>query len=197
MVVRKKLKQVPMLNDKEMLLAYVSTLGDSKCKEAYNLLKERFDTDRSKMLFYNSNGVIDRVKGQIRLTTKQYERVISLIGEQAFKDGCKILDEYINYIKEQKEVQPKYRKAYKEYTTMSHMKLFTTGWVRERLNKMYPQGLPPGKVTEEAIDFFEISSMEQAKQFIESVPTGLRFNSPEVEYLLTQYPTLRGEFKLD
>lgn len=188
-----KERQIPILGSKEMLMAFCSTLPERHCKAAYSMLKERFGGTKTKLLFFNENGIEDRVNGQIRLTQTQHDKVLKQLGEEAFKAGCKILNDYINHIKEAKAYTPKYVQAYKEYTTMSHLRLFTYGWVKERLVKMYPNGLPVRGTFKAKVDFFDIDSLAKAKAFVLGLPSELREDSPEVEYLYTQYPSLREE----
>ena len=45
------------LTAKEILQAFVSTLSEKNCKEAYRLLRERYDKSKVRMLTLNREGV--------------------------------------------------------------------------------------------------------------------------------------------
>ena len=60
------------LTAKEILQAFVSTLSEKNCKEAYRLLRERYDKSKVRMLTLNREGV-PVVDGLVRLRPKEME----------------------------------------------------------------------------------------------------------------------------
>ena len=81
---------------KELLIAYVTTLSDKKCKEGYQILQERFEIHRKKKLLFNRQGVEALAPdGKIRLTPNQFNMILETCGEQGFHRLCELLYDYI------------------------------------------------------------------------------------------------------
>ena len=90
---------IPKLTNKEVLIAYVSTLNDKQAKEAYQILLERFDIHRARVIKFNRNGVQD-TNGKVRLTQNEYNKIITEKGELYFHSAVEILYDYIVYLEE-------------------------------------------------------------------------------------------------
>ena len=80
------------------------------------------------------------------------------------------------------------RQRLKEYNKISHYYRLTKGWVAKRFEEENPQAAT--SPVNETLCFQDISNEEQAQRYINELPSPLRINNPEVEFLLVQYPNL-------
>lgn len=182
----KKIKPAK-LTAKETLIAYVSTLSEKNAMEAYQILLERFDIHRARCLKFNRQGIQD-VNGKVRLTSKEYQRILEELGDLYFHRTVEILYDYIVYLEEKAPYELVARQRLKEYNKISHYYRLTKGWVAKRFEEENPQATTsPANKT---LCFQDISNEEQAQRYINELPSPLRINNPEVEFLLVQYPNL-------
>lgn len=190
---RKQLKlDIPKLTAKETLIGYVSTLNEGQAKEAYQMLLERFSSKRARVIKFNRNGIQD-VNGKVRLTPREYERLVEERGELYFHRVVEILYDYICYLEDRAESETPARRRLKEYQKISHYYKLTKGWVAERyqeeLNRNN-QSKIASKSYNESLSVWDIETLEQAQRYYNELPSELRINNPEVEYLVTRFPQL-------
>ena len=193
MVKKKQLKlDIPKLTAKETLIGYASTLTEKQAKEAYQMLLERFSSKRARVIKFNRNGIQDTYyNGKVRLTPREYERLIEEKGEFYFHRAVEILYDYICYLEDRAESEITARRRLKEYQRISHYYKLTKGWVAERYNQEH--NIQP-EVTStpynESLSVWDIETLEQAQRFIDELPSELKINNPEVEYLIVRFPKL-------
>lgn len=187
---RSRKVKTPKLNNKETLIAFCATLSEQRALEAYTILQESFGLQRRKILYFNGSGVEDK-NGTVRLTPQQYDKLIQY-GELTFKHICYELDRYINYLKENKD-EPKCRSNYNRYKTGTHYKAIKA-WVLPKVEQLYPNSVVENR-DEGMIDFYSISNITQAREYIKYIPKELRVNNSEIEFLVTKYPELLYEIK--
>lgn len=193
MVKKKQLKlNIPKLTAKEILIGYVGTLTEKQAKEAYQMLLERFSSKRARVIKFNRNGIQD-VNGKVRLTPREYERLVEERGELYFHRVVEILYDYICYLEDRAESETPARRRLKEYQRISHYYKLTKGWVAQRYEDDLikdNQSKVSSKAYNETLSAWDIETLEQAQRFINELPNELRINNPEVEYLVTRFPQL-------
>lgn len=173
-------------SDRETLIAYISTLSDKKCKEAYQILLERFEIHRARCLTFNREGIETKPpEGKIRLTPNEFDRVLNEYGEQGFHELCEILYDYIVNLEERAVSEVVARTRLKNYQKISHYYKLTKGWVAQRYTEAHPELAiinenPP-------LSFGLIKTKGQAIEYIKSIPNELRFDNPEIVYLVQAY----------
>lgn len=178
---------VEPMSNKEILQAFVQTLSDSNCKEAYQLLRERYDRSKVRMLHLNENGEVDD-KGLVRLRPKELERMLANCGEYKTYWLIKKLHIYLADLKERASVERgEARQRWKKYQKISHYLRLTKGWVA----KVYEEEAVPAIRQSQSIDFYSISCEEEAEKYLATIPPHLRGNNPEVEWILLKYPSLK------
>lgn len=185
---RNRKVKTPKLNNKETLIAFCATLNEQRALQAYTILQESFGLQRRKILKFNGNGVED-TNGSVRLTPAQYEKLLQY-GELTFKNICFELDRYIDYLKENKD-EPKCRSNYNRYKTGTHYNAIKA-WVLPKVEQLYPNSIIENR-DEGMIDFYSISNITQAREYIQSIPKELKINNSEIEFLVTKYPELLEE----
>lgn len=190
---KKQLKlDIPKLTAKETLIGYASTLNEGQAKEAYQMLLERFSSKRARVIKFNRNGIQD-INGKVRLTPREYERLVEERGELYFHRVVEILYDYICYLEDRAESETPARRRLKEYQKISHYYKLTKGWVAERyqeeLNKQN-QSKIASKSYNESLSVWDIETLEQAQKFIDELPNELKINNPELEYLMVRFPKL-------
>lgn len=172
------------LSDKEILIAFCSTLSDKNSKIAYQILTERFDIHRAKHLLFNRNGVqVNAPEGKIRLTSNQYKMVLEELGEQIFHRACELLYDYICNLEERVsygDIVAKQR--LKEYNKITHYYRIMRGWVAQKLEQEFPQ-----RYNDRTLKFEEVSNKKQAMDYINSIPKEYRLNNNEIVFLVTKY----------
>lgn len=181
-----KKKSTSGLTYQEILTSYILTLSESKCQEAYQMLRERFDVKRPKVLRLNADGEVDN-NGLVRLRAGELEKLIQTSGEYKFRWLINKLHKYLEDLKERSESEPDARRRFRQYQKISHYYKLTKGWVAIRYNAEGIQSPSAKKVTK---DFYSINSMEEAQEYINSLPPELRVDNPEIDWLVGVYPTL-------
>lgn len=189
---RKQLKlDIPKLTAKETLVGYTGTLTEKQAKEAYQMLLERFSSKRARVIKLNRNGVQDPIGGKVRLTPREYERLIEEKGELYFHRVIEILYDYICYLEDRAESEVTTRRRLKEYQRISHYYKLTKGWVAERYNQEHNiQTEATSTPYNNSLSVWDIETLEQAQTFYNELPNELKINNPEVEYLATRFPGL-------
>lgn len=185
--------KIPKLTNKETLIGYVGTLNEAQAKEAYQILLERFSCKRARVIKFNRNGIQD-TSGRVRLTPREYERLIEEYGELYFHRVVEILDDYIAYLEERGESEAHIKRRLREYQRISHYYKLTKGWVAERYKQEH-------NINSEAISnrynnslsVWDIETLEQAREYLNKIPSALRINNPEIDYLYQKFPQLIGE----
>ena len=177
----------PKLSDKEILQAFVSTLSEKNCKEAYKLLRERYDKSKVRMLLLNRDGVVDPINGLVRLRPKEMERLLATEGEYQFHWKVMKLYDWLAELQERAKIETTARRMWKQYSKISHAYRLQKGWVDDAYRR---EANPPPSCREE-IDFYSITSEEEALRYIETIPDSLKIGSPEIEYLVLRWPKLR------
>lgn len=173
-------------SDRETLTAYISTLSNKKCKEAYQILLERFEIHRARCLTFNREGKEAKPpEGKIRLTPNQFTSIIETYGELGFHELCEILYDYIIHLEERAPAETIARRRLKEYQKISHYYKLTKGWVAQRYSERHPEVAITNE--KEPLRFEQIQTKSQAIEYIKSIPTHLRFNDPEITYLMMNY----------
>jgi len=171
---------------KEVLIAYCTTLSEKKCKEAYQVLLERFEIHKARCLTFSRGGVETKPpEGKIRLTPNQFNMILETYGEQGFHRLCEILYDYIVYLEERAPIEVTARRRLKEYQTISHYYKLTKGWVAERYEQEHP--VPTTKLENECLSFEDINSKSDAIKFIKSIPSHLRMDNKEIAFLVMYY----------
>lgn len=150
------------------------------------MLRERFDVKRPKVLRLNADGEVDN-NGLVRLRAGELEKLIQTSGEYKFRWLINKLHKYLEDLKERSESEPDARRRFRQYQKISHYYKLTKGWVAIRYNAEGIQSPSAKKVTK---DFYSINSMEEAQEYINSLPPELRIDNPEIDWLVGVYPTL-------
>lgn len=177
---------VEKLTAKETLQAFVSTLSEANCKEAYRLLRERYDRSKVRMLTLNRDGTVD-VNGLVRLRPKEMERLLATEGEYKFHWKVARLHDWLEELHERAKIEPPAKRMWKQYSKISHTYRLQKGWVDEAYKR--EANPPPSEMN--LVDFYSIDTEEQAYVYIRSMPEALRIGSPEVEFLVARYPKLK------
>lgn len=176
------------LTNKEVLIAYVSTLPDNKCKEAYQILTERYDIHKRKYLLFNRQGVEAKAPdGKIRLRPFHYERILRMYGEDGFHRLVELLYDYIVYLEENTDCVFNGRKKLRDLQTICHYNILTKGWVAQEYFKENPNVSIRDDEQNDIVDFFDIDTKFMAIRFIKQTPPELRFDNDDIAYLITKY----------
>lgn len=182
------------MTDKEVLIAYVSTLPEKKCREAYQILSERFEIHKRKYLLFNRQGVEAKAPdGKIRLRPFHYERILRAFGEEGFHRLVELLYDYIVYLEENTDCVYMGRRKLKELQTVCHYNILTKGWVADKYFKENPNLSIKDDEQNDIVDFFDIDSKFMAIRFIEQTPPELRFDNDDIAYLMTKYDIKQEE----
>lgn len=185
------------LSSKETLIAYVSTLSESKCKIAYQALQERFEIHRKRNLLFNREGIEALAPdGKVRLTPNQYQKVLEIYGELGFHRLVEILYDYIVNLEERAPVEVTAKQRLKTYQSISHYYKMTQGWVAQRYEQEHPEFLE-SKPKMVQIEFKDIDSKSKAIEYINSIPKHLRYENMEIDFLVAQYNLTKEDFKND
>lgn len=189
MVKKKEKITLPPL---EVLIGYVSTLPEGKCKEAYLILRERFDVVRPRIIKLNALGEEDK-NGRVRLRAGELEKLITTTSEYKFHWLINKLHSYLDNLAERAESEAPCKRRLREYEKISHYYKLTKGWVAQS----YANEATPPRYTKEpkAIDFYSIKTEDEAVTYVASLAPNLRINNPEVEWLTGVYPTLPERLK--
>lgn len=182
------------MSDREIVMAFISTLPDKKMKEVYQLLTERYAIHKAKYLLFNREGIESKApEGKIRLRPYQYERLIKVYGEQGFHRLVEILYDYITYLEENTECVYNGRRKLKDLSVISHYHILSKGWVAEKYMRENPQVSIYDESEDESIDFFEVEDKAQAIRFINQTSPELRFDNSDIVYLMNKYDIKEDE----
>lgn len=174
--------------DKEMVIAYITTLPDKYMKDIYQILTERYDIHKAKYLLFNREGVQAKApEGKVRLRPYQVERLIKGYGEQGFHRLVEIFWDYLDYLEKNTECVVRGKQKLKELSVISHYNILGKGWVAEKFVRENPQFSYYEEPDEEYIDFFDVDSKGKAIKFIRQTPVELRFDNQEIIYLVDKY----------
>jgi hypothetical protein len=174
--------------DKEMVIAYITTLPDKYMKDIYQILTERYDIHKAKYLLFNREGVQAKApEGKVRLRPYQVERLIKGYGEQGFHRLIEIFWDYLDYLEKNTECVVRGKQKLKELSVISHYNILGKGWVAEKFVRENPQFSYHEEPDEEYIDFFDIDSKGKAIKYIRQTPIELRFDNQEIIYLVDKY----------
>ena len=174
-------------SDREVLIAYISTLPDKYMKEIYQILTERYDLHRAKYILLNREGIKAKApEGKVRLRPYQMERLIAGYGEQGFHILVEYMYDYIQYLEENTECVVRGKQKLKELQTISHYHIMGKGWVAEKFIRNYPQYSIPEE-RQDYIDFFDIDNKTKAIKFIQQISPELRYDNQEIIYLVDKY----------
>lgn len=189
---RKQLKlDIPKLTNKETLIGYVGTLTEPQAKEAYQMLLERFSSKRAKIIKFNREGIQDLINGKVRLTPRQYELLLEQCGDIYFHRCVEILYDYLVYLEERAEVEVTSRRRLREYKKISHYYKLTKGWVAQRYEEeLNNQSKDNSRGYNEPLNVYDITKLDDAIRYVKELPSTLRINNPEVEYLTMKFPQL-------
>lgn len=178
------------LSARETLIGLCSTLTEEQAKQAFILISEHFKVKKRKILKFNGNGV-ENPTGLVRLTPEERDRLLLEFGEFGFHNLIQILDDYLQYLEANKD-DPRLRRNLNRYKTTTHYRAIKK-WVVDKMIQLNPNFQVDSEPIEGVIDFFSIETLKQAREYINSIPSDLRFNNPEIDYLVTQYPELLKE----
>lgn len=174
--------------DKEIVIAYISTLPDKYMKDIYQVLVERYDTHKAKYILFNRDGIQAKApEGKVRLRPYQVERLIKGYGEQGFHKLVEIFYDYLVYLENNTECVVRGKQKLRELSTISHYNILGKGWVAQELVKRYPQYSYYEEQEDEYIDFFDIDSKSKAIKFIQQTPIELRYDNQEIIFLVDKY----------
>lgn len=175
-------------SDREILIAYITTLPDKYMKEIYQILTERYDIHRAKYILLNREGVQAKApEGKVRLRPYQMERLIAGYGEQGFHRLVEIFWDYLDYLEKNTECVVRGKQKLKELQVISHYHILGKGWVAEKFIRENPQFSYQEEQEEKYIDFFDVDSKAKAIKFIQQTPIELRYDNQEIIYLVNKY----------
>lgn len=174
------------LTDREILESYITTLSDSKIKEAYQLLRERFDIKRPRIVKLNINGEASNL-GRVRLRKGELEKLLKNTSPYKFKWLVSTLHSYLDDLSEKAQYDANLKRRLRQYERTSHYYKLTKGWVAQKY-MLEAQANEPSK--KNGLDFYAIDTKQQAEEYIKSLPPWLRIDNPEIEYLVAKYPDL-------
>lgn len=145
------------INNKDILIGYISTLTDRECKDIYYLVTGNKD----KYTFS---------KGLVKLTDQQYNKLIWIWGKDKTDKCIDILDEWMQ--KKGDKLKP---------NLSCYSQLIT--WVDNAYYNLYPLD----KKDKTIIHTNSIDTAWKARKYIRSVPAELRAYDSEVKYLVQRF----------
>jgi hypothetical protein len=145
------------INNKDILIGYISTLTDRECKDIYYLITGSKD----KYTFS---------KGLVKLTDQQYNKLIWIWGKEKADRCIDILDEWMQ--KKGDKLKPNLS-CYNQLIT----------WVDNAYYNLYPLD----KKDKTIIHTNSIDTAWKARKYIRSVPAELRAYDSEVKYLVQRF----------
>ena len=151
---------------KEMLMCLVNTLTEKTAKQYYLMIKE-LDEDKGKWWMFDVHGVHNEAEGNVKLTPKQFNKLVFMWGEDKARKCISILSKYLS------DKQPK--------CTSSHYTMLN-GWVEQLYHKQQLQ-----KKQQTTIPFNEIRTIGQAKFYVSKIPLNLRYSDTYVEFLVNKF----------
>lgn len=183
------MKQKNGLTNKEILIAYCNTLSESASQKAYVILQEEFGTRKIKYMKFDGTGT-ECKNGVVRLRKQDYNKIIAEYGLEYFLQACTKMAGYIQFLQDNEEYNPKYKRTLRDLKTRNHYIDITKGWIARDLDA---EGCKRNKQSKCDIDFFDIENPTQAREYISHIPKELRVNNYEVEFLFNKYPELLEE----
>ena len=103
------------------------------------------------------------------------------------------MSSYIEYLEQKAPYESQARSKLRMLKTTNHYIPITRGWVAQRIEKEDNEREATSKPENERLDFYKINTIEEARQYILSLPIDLRENNPEVVNLFTRFPELMME----
>lgn len=168
--------------DKDILIAFCQGLPESKCRKAYMILRDEFSPDKSKYIRFNELGKRDD-SGLVKLKKAQLTRLINRDGEFAVDWKIKRLHKYISYLQAHANEDATTRKRWRKYRDEAHYQVLANGWVHGEYLKEAPT---PPAITGR-IDFYSITTPEEAIAFINQEGLENLSDSPELEFLTNRF----------
>lgn len=181
--------KISKLTNKETLLGYVGTLTETQAKEAYQILLERFSSKRARVIKFNREGVQDTA-GKIRLTPREYERVLEEQGEVYFHRAVEMLYDYLVSLEERAECDSQLRQRLRYYNRISHYQKITKGWVAQRITEEDIKSGIDTRPVNKVLNVYDIETLDEAIRYINELPNSLKFNNPDIEFLMLKFPQL-------
>lgn len=181
-------KNVQALTNKEILIGYCTTLSEKSAGQAYKVLEEFFGTRKKDVIKFNADGTEDK-QGYVRLRHRDVRAILENLGEDYFKLACNLMHNYMAYVKEQAVYNSTKRAKFRELSTSTHYLILTKGWVAQKIEE---EGLlqTTQKLYNSPVDFFNINTIDEALTYINGLPSELRLNNPEINYLLLKFPQI-------
>lgn len=167
--------------DKDILIAYCQGLPESKCRKAYMILRDEFSPDKSKYIRFNELGKRDD-SGLVKLKKAQLTRLVKRDGEFAVEWKIKRLHTYISYLQAHAKDDATTRKKWRKYRDEAHYQVLANGWVHGEYLKEAPAPPTPTKM-----DFYSITTPQEAIMFIEQEGLENLSDSPELEFLTNRF----------
>lgn len=143
-------------SNKEILMEYVATLSDEQSRKAWYILQ---DLEVPMCEWY--------VNDKVRLSTVQYNKLISMWGEEKTKSCIDILNEWI--------IKKNITKNISCYENI-------IGWVETEYIKRNKLKKPKKKISTTEVD-----TLHKAQLYIKSIPEELRAWDTEVRFLVQKY----------
>lgn len=186
---RRKKKEVAdnynsLLSDKDILLAYCSTLSEARCRRAYQLLKLEFNTDNTRMIKLNKHGVQDD-RGLLRMHTKQFDKCLEEFGKDMFNWLIERMYRYVENLTTRAERgETRAKSKLKEYTLQSIYPHLHDNWILDEYYKALGEQEQANR-----IDFYSIKTEEDALKYVQDIPPEyLDGYTGELEHLTARYP---------
>lgn len=142
-------------NHKDILIGLVGTLSDIECREVYYLIKDIKEP------------VLDWIEfDRVRITRKQYTKLIWMWGEYKTKKCIDILNEWL--------IKKNVTKTISHYHNI-------IGWVENKYYQLYPSN-------DKSLRFStSLDAIGKARKYIKSIPKELRPYDREVKYLVERF----------
>ena len=150
------------LTNKEMLLALVNNMNERDCKKVYLAWSDIQSTTTRDYLYFDIDGnkIIGGTSGLVKLTTKQYYKLIYSWGQDKTKACISLLAKRLDS---------------NDYASKASHYNMLNGWVEKYYYKLKRYGdIVNEDTSEEDVPFSEINSKEQASKFVSKIPEFLR-----------------------
>lgn len=184
-------KDIPSFSNKEILIALCNSLSEKQAKEAYTMLAQYFNVKRVHFKRFNKLMEEDS-KGMIRLRAFDYDKLIKIFGLPMCKNIFQIWGNYLEYLEQHKEQESSFKRKLREYYTHNHYRFMVQDWVIQKAETLSEGNNSPYN---KGIDFFNINNIKEAREYIKTIPSALRINNSEIDFLVTAYPELLKEIE--
>lgn len=184
-------KTIPSFSNKEILIALCNSLSEKQAKEAYTMLTQYFNIKRVHFKRFNKLMEEDS-KGMIRLRAFDYDKLIKIFGLPMCKNIFQIWGNYLEYLEQHKEQESSFKRKLREYYTHNHYRFMVQDWVIQKAETLSEGNSSPYN---KGIDFFDINNIKEAREYIKTIPSALRINNSEIDFLVTAYPELLKEIE--